>query len=681
MATITASGMGSGMDINGLVTQLMAAERQPATQRLDRKEAALQTKISAIGNFKSALSTFRSALFSLKDADKFQASAKAAVANDKLLSASAITGAPAGSYSVKVDQLAQAQRLATSADHRFKNLTDAVGTGTLTFQFGTYGGTEASPTFAANPDQSVKTIQITSENNTLTGLVKAINDAKIGVQASLVNDGGGYRLVLGSTNSGAANSLKITAADSDGNNADLAGLSLLAYDPTKAAGTGKNMVQTLAGQDARATIDGLTVTSAGNTLKEAIPGVTLDLKSTDSAPTTLTVSQDNSAISGGVQSFVKAFNELANTVKSLTSYNAETKQGGALQGDFSVRSIFGQLRGELSKMVSGASDKVDSLADLGITTERDGTLKLDSSKLQKAITADPQGVAGLFARAGRTTDPLINYVGATNDSKTGDYAVTVSQLATQGSYAGSAVTLNAGSMTIDSSNNSFALKVNGTQSGTIQLSQGEFTPTQLAAELQSQINGDSALQAAGASVSVSFNDGRFALTSARYGASSSIEFTTANTTLGFSAADYDPVAKTGPVKGQDVQGAIGGAEATGSGRKLTGASGGATGIALEVLGGNTGERGRVSLSDGLAQRLDNLLNDVLGGDGPLNSRTQSLNKQVDRLGDERDKLDMRMTSLEARYRAQFMAMDKLVSQLTATGNYLNQQLGGLANSK
>jgi len=110
MATITASGMGSGMDINGLVTQLMAAERQPATQRLDRKEAALQTKISAIGNFKSALSTFRSALSGLKDADKFQASAKAAVANDKLLSASAITGAPAGSYSVKVDQLPTASR-------------------------------------------------------------------------------------------------------------------------------------------------------------------------------------------------------------------------------------------------------------------------------------------------------------------------------------------------------------------------------------------------------------------------------------------------------------------------------------------------------------------------------------------------------------------------------------------
>ena len=675
MATITASGMGSGMDINGLVTQLMAAERQPATQRLDRKEAALQTKISAIGNFKSALSTFRSALSGLKNADTFQAAAKATVANDKLFTASASTGAPAGSYSVKVDQLAQAQRLATSADQRFKSLTDEVGTGTLTFQFGSYGGTEASPTFTANPEQPVKTIDITAANNTLSGLAKAINDAKIGVQASIVNDGGGYRLVLGSTNTGAANSLKITATDGDGNNADLAGLSLLAYDPTQAAGSGKNMVQTLAGQDARAVIDGLAVTSASNTLKEAIPGVTVDLKSTDSAATTLAVSQDNGAISGGVQSFVKAFNELANTVKSLTGYNAETKQAGALQGDFSVRSIFGQLRGELGKMVSGASPQLDSLADLGITTERDGTLKLDNGKLQKAVAADPQGVAGLFARAGRTTDPLVKYVSATNGSKTGDYAVAVSQLATQGSHAGSAVTLNAGSLTLDGSNNTVALKVNGTQSGTVSLSQGTFTPAQLAAELQSQINGDPALKAAGASVSVSFSGDKFTLTSASYGASSSIEFTAANATLGFGTGT------AGSTPGKDVQGTIGGSEATGSGRKLTGAGGGATGIALEVLGGSAGERGKVSLSDGLAQRLDNLLNDVLSGDGPLNGRTESLNKQVDRLGDEREKLDTRMSSLESRYRAQFMAMDKLVSQLTATGNYLTQQLSASSSSK
>jgi len=132
--------------------------------------------------------------------------------------------------------------------------------------------------------------------------------------------------------------------------------------------------------------------------------------------------------------------------------------------------------------------------------------------------------------------------------------------------------------------------------------------------------------------------------------------------------------------GQDAQGTIDGVAATGSGRTLTATSGSAAGISVEVLGGATGARGTVSLSDGIAQRLDNLLTDVLGSDGPLNSRTETLNKQVDQVGDERDKLDIRMSALEARYQAQFTAMDLLVSQLTATSNYLTQQLAGLSSS-
>jgi len=678
MASITSSGIGSGIDIDGLVSKLVTAERQPIETRFNQREAALQTRISALGSFKGALSQFQSALAGLKNADTFKSGASATVSNDKLLAATATAGAPVGSYSVTVEQLAQGQRLATSADHRFDSLTDVVGTGTLTFQFGTYGGTAANPTFAANPDKAVKTVTIDASNNTLSGVAKAINEAKIGVQASVINDGGGYRLVLGSTTTGAANSLKITAADGDSDNTDMAGLSLLAHDPTLADGTaGKNMTQTVAGQDARAIIDGLTVTGASNTLTDAVPGVTLTLKSKDTAPATLTVAEDNGAISGGINAFVKAYNELAGTIKSLTSYDAKTKQGGALQGDFSVRAIFGQIRSELNKVVKGASSQVDSLADLGITTQRDGTIALDSAKLQKAIQADAQGVANLFARAGRATDPLVNYVGATSDSKVGDYGLTVSQLATQGSYTGAAVA--AGSFAIDSNNNTFALKINGTQSGTITLTQGTFTSAQVVAELQSQINGDSALQAASASVSVSFSatTRQFAFTSATYGATSNVEFTAVGTstqaTFGFSVG--------AGTAGQDVQGTLGDNPATGTGRKLTGSEGGAKGIAVEILGGGTGDRGKVSLSDGLAQRLDNLLSDILGGDGPLSDRIDSLNKQVSGIDDQRKTLDDRMTSLEKRYRAQFMAMDKLVGQLTATSNYLTQQFNSLSGSK
>ena len=313
------------------------------------------------------------------------------------------------------------------------------------------------------------------------------------------------------------------------------------------------------------------------------------------------------------------------------------------------------------------------MADAGISLQSDGTLKLDSSKLKTALSADPQAVASLFTRTGATTDPLISYNSATSTSKPGQYDLAVSQLPAQGSYVGSVVPTT-GSLVISGTDNTFALKVNGTQSSTITLAAGTYTSAQLAAELQSRINGDPALQTAGALISASAGTSGFTLTSALYGASSSVEFTAVGANiqgvLGFAVG--------AGTSGRDVQGTLDGAAATGSGRKLTGASGDATGVSVDVLGGATGARGKVSLSDGMAQRLDSLLSDVLGGDGPLQTRTDSLSKQIDQIGDERDRLDLRMSALEARYKTQFAAMDKLVSRLTSTGSYLTQQLASLS---
>ena len=688
MASITSSGIGSGIDIKSLVSQLVTAERTPVDTRLNQREAALQTRISALGGFKSALSTFQSALSSIKNTATFQASAKATVGNDKLFTASASSAAPSGSYSVKVENLAQSQKLATDPALNIQQDPDqyVVGTGTLTFQFGTYDN--GGNTFTANANKAVKTVTIDSSNNSLNGVAKAINDAKIGVTANVINDGSGWRLTLSSNDTGAANSLKITTVDGDSNNTDAAGLSILAYDPTLTAYDplnptttgGKNMQQPV-GQDAKdasVIIDGLTVTSPSNTLNQAIQGVTLNLAAADTTTaTTLTVAQDNSAISNGVQSFINAFNDLAGTVKSLTSYNAETKESGALQGDFSVRAIFGQIRSELNKVVTGSSTQFDSLADLGISTNRDGTLALDTAKLQKAIATDAQGVVGLFAKAGRTSDRLVNYSSSTSESRVGSYAVTVNQMATQGSYLGTAV--GVGPFTIDTNNNTFALKVNGAQSSTLTLTAGSYTSSQLVAELQSRINGDSTLQTAGASIGVSFSatTNMFSFTSNSYGSASTVEFTavgaSTQATLGFSVG--------AGVAGQDVQGTIGGADATGAGRKLTGTGSGAAGLAVEVIGGATGDRGTVSLSDGLATRLDNLLSGLLGGNSPLTARTNSLNQQVARIDDQRTTLNNRMTALEKRYSAQFQAMDALVGQLTTTSNYLTQQFSSNSSSK
>lgn len=670
MAGITASGLGSGIDIKSLASQLVAAERGPATSRLDSRESKLKAQISAFGSFKSVLANLQSSLTSLKKIDTFQ-SLKATVADDALLTATASNGAQLGEYAIKVEQLAQAQRLATAADHPFASPSTTVGAGVLTFEFGTVDS--AAGTFTANASKTAKTVTIDPTNNTLAGVRDAINKANIGVTASVVNDGNGYRLVIGAKDSGAANSLKITVNDGDGTHDDPSGLSLLAYDPVGTGG--KNLTETVAARNARINLDGLTVTSASNTLQDAVPGVTLNLKTQGETATRLTVAEDASVTTKALETFVNSYNDMMKTTKSLTAYNKDTKTAGTLAGDQNVRSTLNRIRDIFTSSVTGTAGAYRSLADAGISLQSDGTLKLDSSKLKTALSADPQSVASLFTRAGTTTDPLVSYTGATSASKPGQYDLAISQLPAQGRYVGS-VTPPTGSLVIGDTGNTFALKVNGVQSGAISLAAGTYTSAQLSATLQSQINGDPALQAAGALISASVGANGFSLTSAQYGSSSSIEFTAVGTTiqgaLGFAIG--------AGTTGRDVQGTLDGAVASGSGRKLTGTTGDATGLAVDILGGATGARGKVSLSDGIAQRLDTLLGDTLGGEGPLQTRTESLSRQIDQIGDERDRLDVRMSALEARYKTQFASMDKLVSRLTSTGSYLTQQLASLSGN-
>lgn len=679
-SSITVSGLGSGLDIDKIVSELIAAERAPTTKRLDAKEAGIQAQLSGIGTLKGTLADFRTAIAGINNAAQFQ-NLSATASNDTLFSATTTSAAQAGSYDIKVTQLAQAQRLVTSENYRFAAVTDTLGTGTLTFSFGSTAG----DVFTENTAKTAKTVTIDASSNTLAGVRDAINKANIGVRANIINDGTGYRLSIGVTDSGAANGLKISVADGDGDPTNQAGLSRLAYDPTLADGVaGKNMTQTIAAQNTLLTVDGLAVTSASNSVVGVVPGVTLSLKSKSDTSATLTIAQDSAAANKAVEAFVTAYNKLISTSKSLTVYNATTGEKGALVGDSSVRSITGQVRNILTSAVTGAAGSVHSLTEIGISLQRDGTLTLDSGKLQTALAADSQAVASLFSRMGRASDSLVSYSSASSTSKPGVYAVNITQLATQGQYSGNVIAapdLIIGGVGHD--NAAFKIKVNGTQSGVINLTQKTYlTGTDLAAELQSKINGDSALQAASASVSVGFSAGQLTFTSNGYGSSSKIQFTEVSadtlTTLGF---DADPLAAgTTVTNGQDVAGTIGGVAATGSGRKLTGTDT-AAGIVVEVLGGSIGSRGTVSLSDGIAQQLSTLIGGFLSSDGLITNRTDSLNQQVKQITEQRLTLDSRMTDLEARYRTRFLAMDTLVSQLNTTSSFLTQQFSSNSSSK
>ncbi|MCK5335237.1 MAG: flagellar hook protein, partial [Gammaproteobacteria bacterium] len=195
MATLSASGIGSGLDINSLLQQIVEAERAPTENRLNFQEAKAQAEISAFGILQSSITSFKSSLNSLKTSSGFSVNT-VSVADRDLLSASASSIATAGSYSIEVESLAQSHSLATVA---FDSLDAVIGSGTLTFDFGTTvydSDTDTYTSFTSNPDSSSKSIEITNANNTVEGLRDAINDADIGVTATVVDDGTGFKLLI-----------------------------------------------------------------------------------------------------------------------------------------------------------------------------------------------------------------------------------------------------------------------------------------------------------------------------------------------------------------------------------------------------------------------------------------------------------------------------------------------------
>lgn len=663
MAGISSLGIGSGLDLNGLVAKLIEAESAPLTA-LAKKEADFQAKLTAYGTLKGAFASFQTAARGLSSTTTFN-TAKATAADATVLSATASSIAKTGSYSVEVSKLAQSHKVASGA---FDDPASSIGTGTLTIDFGTYDSDANS--FAVNADKTSKSITIDSTNNSLAGIRDAINEAGAGVTASIINDGDGYRLVLSSSESGANNSLRVlVSGDADADNTDDAGLSQLAYDPTAAAGTGKNLEQKLAAQNAELTIDGIAISKSSNLIGDAVTGVTLNLLKTNiGEATTLTIERDPSGVKTAVEGFVTAYNELAATMKELGGYDFKTQEGGLLLGDTTLRSMQNQARNILTQRLEYADGGVQSLSDIGVSFQRDGTLSLDSGKLDEVLADPDKNVAALFATMGVPSDSLISYAGASNYTQAGRYGVNITQIATRGAATG-ATALGASTVIATGTNDSLTLKLNGI-AATITLNAGTYTQDELIAELQSKINSDSSYKARGHKITASHAAGVVSLTSALYGSASSVAVTGGNAFATLFGAS------TSSVGGVDVAGEIGGVAGTGSGQMLTGA-GNASGLQLLIEGGNTGARGTVGFSRGLAWQIDRTITDMLGEDGTLSSRTEGIDRSIEDIESRRAVLERRLESIEARYRKQFAALDQLVASMQQTSQYLTQQLANL----
>jgi flagellar hook-associated protein 2 len=395
-ANLSSPGIGSGLDINGIVARLMAVERRPLAL-LDAQIGASQARLSAYGTLKGALAALQTAAETLARPATFRTLAVTS-SNPAALGASLGESAVAGAYAIEVTALAQAHKLASGG---FAGSSASVGTGTLTIEFGTF---EAG--VFTQDGSGATAVAIAAGQDSLAGIRDAVNAAAIGVHATVVDDGGaeGAHLVLTSAASGAAKGLRITVADDDANATDAAGLSRLAFDPAAGAGSGRNLDEKVAARDATLVIDGIAVRRPTNTVSGAIEGVTLRLLASNAgAPATLVIAGDDTATIARVRDFVAAYNQVHATLGNLTRYDAATKKASVLTGDGTVRQIQASLRTILGGALS--SGTLTTLRQAGAEFKADGTLGLDEAKLRTALETDPAAVTQLFAVVGTVGTP------------------------------------------------------------------------------------------------------------------------------------------------------------------------------------------------------------------------------------------------------------------------------------
>lgn len=384
---IQSTGVGSGLDVNSIITQLMAIESRPLT-RLQQTASTTQTELSSYGALKSRIAALGDA------AEKLAAAATWTKTRPTSSDASALTvtstdSATPVNLQIEVSQIARAQSIATTA---LPTASSTVGTGSLMIQFGSWS--ENFVAFTPTVPVNSTTIEIGAAENTLAGIRDKINAADAGVTAAILNDSQGSRLVLRSTATGAESGFLITVTDDDANPLDDSGLSRLAFDPPQGAPTSGNQRAV----DLVASVNGAPVTSASNTLDDLIDGVSVQVVKTTTGPVDVSVAQDTAAMKTLIQQFVGAYNEANKYLSDQTRYNADTKTSATLQGDRIAVALQGQLRALVATQ-SGASSMFGSLSSVGIALQRDGSLKVDDTKLDAALTNLPE-LAKLFGADG-----------------------------------------------------------------------------------------------------------------------------------------------------------------------------------------------------------------------------------------------------------------------------------------
>ncbi len=656
----------SGLNFAGLATGIDTAKiidglNKFAQARLDTFTARKADLVDKQGTFVA----LQARLFDLQaKANQLARSAggafdgrTAAASDPAALSAAAGTAAVPGTTTVTVNALAKAAQVSSGG---FLDPAARLKTGTLTLQVGSGTAT---------------TVTLTDANNTLQGLADAVNAAGGDVRASVINDGSAtpFRLLLSSTKTGAANTLAVT------NN--LTGGTGAAINPTQTA------VQAAA--DASVSLGSLTVTSATNQVNDLIPGVTLNLLKADPGkPVTVTVANNTEAAVTAVRDFVDAFNAVRTFVSERSRFNADTSQAGQLLGNRDAANLSNDLAAALTASIPGLAPGANRLSSVGLSFGGDGKLVLDAGRLEQALSGtDPAALADvkkLFSLSATTSNPAVTFVaGGPRTAPTGAAALRVNVTAAATRAVVTATSLPVGSggpppvIAVFPANNALLLKLNGLAARGIEVTSGTYTSAELAALLQQQINAGAA---AGNLVEVAVNaDGKFQITSQRFGGGSQVSFAGSATgpqsllaQLGFTGAE---TAAGADVAGSFVRNGVTEA-ATGSGQVLTGSPGNATtdGLQVKATAPAPGSAD-LTVNSGLASRLNAVLNEYLD---PADGRFKTISDDFQRRTADIDKSIASQNELLAAKTAQlqtrFAALERAVNDLKG----LQTQLSSLA---
>ena len=407
--SLSVGGLVSGLDTNDIIDQLKSIQQKPIL-KLQRQEADYQVQLSAYGNLQSALSGLKSAmdeLDSVSDLTSFSASS----GDTDLFTVSAAGNAVPGSYSITVQQLAGAHKLASKEAGAFSG-EEPVGKGTIHLKVGSRGTVDIG----------------VSATDTINDVAQAINDANAGVRATVIFDGSKYFLTLTTEETGEENVINLTVDDTgDGDNINMNGLSRLVYDKDVT----ENLAQSQPAANSMITVDGVSnISRSTNVINDVIDGVTITL---ESAPDTdnqadLTVSGNTSEIVSKINSFVSAYNDVLDFFDSAQSYNAESETAGVLMGD----AITNNIHSRLDRLVTGTVPGVESfsrLSDFGITLNSEGRLEVDSSTINSALdddfddallffTQSTEASKGFAVRMVDTLDAILDFTGGTLDART-----------------------------------------------------------------------------------------------------------------------------------------------------------------------------------------------------------------------------------------------------------------------